>query len=405
MLHPDYLIGNLADIELLMADLHTDILKTLSRQLSDRLQTAGVVEVTSTLRRRVESAQGVGLAISDIERHLASRMNVEFAIRDSVNATVTMSQMAIRELFEDAAIKSITYDNRIFVEAGLRPIEIRQSPAMMTALEAGINKQFGTVRRLTGTTAINSAGLFERTLNVAYNKVVAGTHSYSEALSEGVDAMLSEGVRTFNYASGRSISIESAIAMNIRTGVAQTAGEITKQGIIERGATHVEVSAHMGARNIGDGHQNHEAWQGKVYFWPEMADATEDEFPDFIETTGYGSVDGLLGVNCRHSYSPFYPGVSTRRWTAEQLEAYSAKTYTETLLDGSKRELCAYEASQHLRYLERGLRHWKRRKEVQEVAGLDAEVEKKKVKAWSTRIKQFTESTGMRRQLDRERIT
>ena len=31
-----------------------------------------------------------------------------------------------------------------------------------------------------------------------------------------------------------------------------------------------------------------------------------EEYPDFIETTGYGEVDGLCGVNCRHSFSPFY---------------------------------------------------------------------------------------------------
>ena len=36
----------------------------------------------------------------------------------------------------------------------------------------------------------------------------------------------------------------------------------------------------------------------------------------FIETTGYGLVDGLHGANCRHSYSPYYPGISTPRLRA-----------------------------------------------------------------------------------------
>jgi len=82
--------------------------------------------------------------------------------------------------------------------------------------------------------------------------------------------MIKEGVKVVSYASGRHMSVESALLMNLRTGISQTCGELTKQGIIERGVTHVETSAHQGARNTGEGHQNHESWQGRVFYWKEM---------------------------------------------------------------------------------------------------------------------------------------
>jgi len=85
-------------------------------------------------------------------------------------------------------------------------------------------------------------------------------------------------------------------------------------------------------------------------------------YPDFIETTGYGLVDGLHGVNCRHSYSPFYIGISTPRFTPQKLQEYASKTYTYTNKDGEQKTVDAFKASQIQRGLEGKIRYWKRRK-------------------------------------------
>ena len=128
------------------------------------------------------------------------------------------------------------------------------------------------------------------------------------------------------------------------------------------------------------------------------------EYPDFIETCGYGEPDGMLGVNCRHSFAPFYPGVSVPRWSAEELEEYKSKTYEFTAADGSKAEADAYEASQILRGLEREVREWKRREAVTKAGGMDATAEREKLRYWQGRLRAFCEETGLRRQHGRERI-
>ena len=127
------------------------------------------------------------------------------------------------------------------------------------------------------------------------------------------------------------------------------------------------------------------------------------EYPDFVETCGLGKADGLLGVNCRHSYSPYYPGVSQPRWDEEALSAYREASYTYTGIDGKERTVGAYDATQMQRGLEREVRFWKRRVAVAGAAGLDAEKDKAKLKYWQKRLVGFTEQTGLRRQHFRER--
>ena len=392
MLPPDYLPNQLSDITVVFADLHTAILTSIAKHVADTLRATGELGLMPSTAKQIEDAQAAGLLREDIEKHIAESL------------AVTLPE--VRALFEDAAIKNSRYDSEAYRDAGLDPIPINQSPTSLRILQAGINKQMGSIRRLTGTIAVNSEDLFERTLNTAYSKVVAGTHSYTDALNEGIDEMVREGINTFSYANQREISVEAALLANIRTGVAQTAGEITRQGLVDMGCSYVQVSAHQGARIKGEGHQVHADWQGKFYYYSEIAtEPNTYDYDDFVKICGYGLVDGILGANCRHHFGPAYPGVTQLRFTAEQIDALNGKTVTfKDPKTGEEKEIPMADAQEHLRYLERSLREWKKRLAIKQAVGLDATLEKRKVKEWSGRIRGFTESAGLRRQYSRERI-
>jgi len=114
----------------------------------------------------------------------------------------------------------------------------------------------------------------------------------------------------------------------------------------ELGAEYYETSAHAGAR------PTHAVWQGKVF----KINGSTAEYPNFYESTGYGKIDGLCGVNCRHSFYPFFPGISQPAYTKAELDRLNEAKYT---VNGQK--LTEYEVSQLMRKSERAIRATKRK--------------------------------------------
>jgi len=112
----------------------------------------------------------------------------------------------------------------------------------------------------------------------------------------------------------------------------------------------------------------------------------------------------------RHSFSPFYPGITAPRWSPEELKEYAEKKYKFTGADGKEKTVGAYEASQIQRGLEREVRAWKKRIAVKEAAGPDAAdkagvgEDREKLKYWQKRLDSFCSDTGLRRQYFRERV-
>jgi valyl-tRNA synthetase len=119
------------------------------------------------------------------------------------------------------------------------------------------------------------------------------------------------------------------------------------------------------------------------------------------------TVSAVNRVNCRHSILPFWPGITTRRWSQEEIEKGSAKTLTYTAPDGTKRQIGAYDATQYLRKLERQMRQLRREEAVNKAGGNEGEVKtvRKKIRELSGKINKFCESTGLRRQYERERVS
>ena len=121
----------------------------------------------------------------------------------------------------------------------------------------------------------------------------------------------------------------------------------------------VEVTSHLGAR------PEHALWQGKIY-WRLYK---YRNYSNFVEATHYGQGDGLGGWNCRHSFYPFFEGISEKTF-----EHYKTKENTQL-----------YELQQQQRYNERKIREWKRRRDVKKAAGLDTSKESQKLKYWNSR--------------------
>lgn len=189
--------------------------------------------------------------------------------------------------------------------------DLKKSKTIMNT----INKsyiEFSKTLKLINTKALESTKqAYMDTLNQAYLETSTGIYDYNTSIKRAIEKMVNNGIKGASYkrkdGTVYSISLESAVRRDITTAIFQTFNRGTEQIAKELDAEYYEVSSHLGAR-LGDGKHkisNHFGWQGKVY----KIHGKTKEYPNFYESTGYGDILGLSGVNCRHKFWVFFPGI------------------------------------------------------------------------------------------------
>ena len=285
MLDPHYLQQIADGAEQIASELHEYIIRQIVDRMMIRIGRGDDYLLTSSDRWRIQVLQDAGYLLEDITVELAKYTKRQ--------------EKEIKAAMEDAGIKALEYDHKIYEDAGLSPMPLTQSPALIRLMERNYRATLGEWNNYTRTTAQAAQRLFLNECDLAYNNVLSGAVSYSQAVREAVESVASGGVYV-DYPSGHRDTIETATARAVRTGIAQAAGDISLKRMEEMDWDIILVSAHIGART-GDGGQNpgnHLWWQGQFY----SRAGKDKRFPDFYKSTGYRTGEGLCGWNCRHSF-------------------------------------------------------------------------------------------------------
>lgn len=339
MLDPNY-IEELADgAEYVSADLHDAIINEIIKRITARLGRGDSYIFTPTDKWQMEVLEDAGYLARDIQKEIAKRTGQQIKV--------------IRKAYEDAAVEQAKYDSRIYRKAGIDvQTDILMSPTFLRILQADYERTINAWENFTGTTLLKeSYGLFITECNKAHSLVLSGAKGWSQAFMDAVDEISTNGVKVV-YPTGHVDTVETATLRAIRTGVAQSCGKVTAVRAAENGVHLMLTSAHAGAR------PTHEPWQGQVFWvdWQELArrigiveniqypEATpleKQKYREFCLSTDIGTVTGLEGANCRHSYGPFFEGMQN---------PYEGMTFDPK----------QYEIDQRARLLERRIRHTKR---------------------------------------------
>lgn len=298
------------------------------------------------------------------------------------------SEATLRKIFVRSGVKAIRFDDSIYKLAGLDPLPLNLSPAMSQVLAAGLSKTMGLMRNLTLTTALTGQDAFIQATDLAYMQISSGAMSYDQAIKQAVKDVASNGLPVIQYA-GKKDQLDVAIRRAALTGVSQTVGKLQEARADEMGVDLVQTSAHAGAR------PSHQEWQGKIF----SRSGKHPKYPNFVESTGYGTGPGLMGWNCRHSYFPFFEGISQNAYDREMLNDLENKK-----VKYQDKEISLYDATQIQRGIERKIRHWKRQSDCLEAAGKDNLAENMKVKLYQAEMRRFINQTGLSRQRVREII-
>ena len=357
--------------------LELDIIKAIADRIS------GFTFAKSVVLNNIKIAREMGLLYQDIIMLVAKYNN--------------MSAYDVQLLFEEAGVKSLKFDDKIYKQAGLEPLPIRQNKTMWTLLEATALKTNGDLNNLVLTTANTAQTHFYDAMNKAYMEVTTGVKSYSQAITDSIKEVSKQGI-TVQY-KNRELKVESAVRMNIMTSINQTCGVLQKMRAEEMGWDLMEITAHSGAR------PEHAEWQGKIVSLSGKKGYLS------LKDIGYGEVTGFKGVNCRHDWYPYYEG-SSMTYSKAELDKFKNETVT---YNGEK--IPKYEATQIQRKIERQIRADKRivnaleREITSENKSLDInqvrqdlEVAKTKYKLHNSILNDFLDQTNLNKDYTRLRI-
>lgn len=285
MLDPHYLQQIADGAENIASQLHEYIIRQIVDRMMIRIGRGDDYLLTSSDAWRIQVLQDSGYLLQDITEELAKYTKQQ--------------EKEIKAAMEEAGVKALEYDDKTYRAAGLSPMPLTQSPALIRLMERNYNATLGEWRNMTRSTAEAAQRLFLNECDLAYSKVMSGAVAYNQAVREAVESIVKSGVYV-DYPSGHRDTIETATARAVRTGIAQATGDVSIKRMEEMDWDIILVSAHIGART-GDGGQNpgnHLWWQGQFY----SRTGRDKRFPNFYERTGYGTGVGLSGYHCRHSF-------------------------------------------------------------------------------------------------------
>ena len=304
-----------------------------------------------------------------------------------IRQTVKRAQKLGDELIASAGDMSFNKDMSLWHQAGKK---LTKDSAFVQLVDQMAETTGGTLKNITKTTGFKGLhgytsieNAYVNAMDKAIIKMTSGAFSFDRAAEDAVRELAHSGLRMIDYASGRSYQLDTVARMCIRTSSAQLSAKISMHNCDVTGTDLVEVDSHWGAR------PEHAAWQGKIY----SRSGLNKKYPDF-KVCRYGEVDGLCGVNCRHSFYPFFEGISEpNKWQPEpEPKDYNGKSYDY------------YQATQKQRQMERDIRATKREIEAAKTLGSDASVLEAKKRKQIKEYHAFSDAMDIRAKDNRLRV-
>lgn len=308
------------------------------------------------------------------------------AVKD-IRATERKAKKIGDEIIANAGDMSYNSDLSMWEKAGQK---LTKDSAFTHLVEEMASVTGGSLKNITQTSGFKGAhgmvsvkNAYTNALDKAILKMSTGTFSYDQAVTSCVMELAHSGLRSIDYASGKSYQLDTAARMCVRTACHQLSAKISMKHCDDMGTDLVEVSEHWGAR------PEHALWQGKIY----SRSGKNKKYPNF-SACHYGAVDGLCGINCRHTFYPFFEGISTpNTWKPEPSpKQYNGKTYTY------------YQATQKQRQMERNIRDTKREIEAGKVLGVDVSDLEAKKRRQIAEYRGFSKAMDIRAKDNRLRV-
>ncbi len=332
-----------------MEQLYRSLQLNIMSDLTERLKANGE-EITSAADWQINRLYELGVSKDEIDSLIQSTLNV--------------SDDEIDRIYDEVVKSGYARNEELYTSKGKEYIPYAENKQLQQLVKAVKNQTKSEYRNITGSlgfavrNADNTlsftplADFYQRILDNGLMQIASGAVDYNTVLKKAVKAMTDSGLRIVDYASGWSNRVDVAARRALMTGFNQVVAKVNEDNAEQLGTEYFEVSYHRGAR------PTHQVWQGRVYSKKEL------------ETVcGLGTVTGLCGANCYHSYSPFIKGIDTPTYSEEELDRMNEEENTPKEYNG--KTYTAYEAQQRQRQLETAMRADRQKIELLTQGGAD----------------------------------
>lgn len=331
-----------------IASRYQDLEEHIMQDIVRRIVKAG--EITSTADWQINRLRILGYSSEDIEQEIKKTLNASYP--------------EMFELYDKVINWEYVRNKGIYEQINAEYIPFEENGQLKQITESIIDQSFGDLENVT-----NSLGfyldygngqkvltplsqVYTKYLDAACYDIVTGAFDYNSVLRRVVTQLTNSGLRQIDYSSGRANRVDVAARRAVMTAVSQITGKISEYNAQKLGTEYFEVEWHAGAR------PTHAVWQGRVWSKEQL-----------YSVCGLGTVTGLLGVNCYHTYYPFFPGISQRNWSDDWLEEQNRKEAEPKSFDG--KEYTLYEAKQRQRQMETAMRAQREKVRLLQHGGAD----------------------------------
>ena len=351
------------------------------QDIARRIKKVG--EITSTADWQINRLRILGYSSEDIEREIKKTLDASYPeMFELYDKVIDWEYVRNKDIYEQINAEFIPYEENRQMQQ-ITDAVIQQS---LEDLE-NVTKSLGFYLDYNGRKILTPLSqVYTNYLDNACFDVVTGAFDYGSVLRRVVTQLTNSGLRKIEYGSGYASRVEVAARRAVMTGVANLTGEIADYNAKKLGTEYFEVEWHAGAR------PTHAVWQGQVW--------TKEQL---YSVCGLGTVTGLLGANCYHTYYPFFPGISQRNWSDEWLEAQNRKESKPKEFRG--KEYTLYEAKQRQRQMETAMRAQREKVQMLQDGGADPDevmLQKAKYQGQLNEYAVFSCKMGLKE--ERERI-
>lgn len=389
-------------IDKYIMSLYTDLEDEVIADIARRVKKTG--RHTETAELMAKSMHELGYSPEKIQAEVMKKLRADKAlqmeiaentkaykqeIQDIIDATVRMARIEGNALIAEAGNMAWNNDLSMWEQQGVDLKKPNTMNQMILAFQKQTNDALKNLTQTTGfkNTVFGTTGvlnMYQREMDLALLKVSTGTFSYDQAVNDCIHRLAQSGLRSIDYANGRTYQLDTAVRMSVRTGLSQLSGKVMEENLKSTGQDLVITSQHMGSR------PEHAGWQNKVFSFSGKS----KKYPSLEEGTGYGRADGLKGVNCTHDFYPFWEGASV---IPEDIKEPDPVT-----ING--KEYDYFQATQKQRQMERNIRATKREIEAQKAIGGDVSELQSRLRKQTAEYYKFSNDVGIRAKDNRLRV-